>query len=78
MGQSICASLSHTHYLNEVGMLKVPANGSTEGSCQSCSGSAVIGNPTGVFCEASRGSAGLTGITRVGVAVNGVIQEKAV
>ena len=36
----------------------------------------MIGNPTGVFREASRGSAALIGITRVGVAVNGVIQEK--
>ena len=25
MDQLICASLSHTHYLYEVGMLKVPA-----------------------------------------------------
>ena len=26
MDQLICASLSHTHYVYEVGMLKVPAN----------------------------------------------------
>ena len=38
----------------------------------------VFGSPTGDFCEASRGSAALTGNTRIGVAVNGVIQEKAV
>ena len=28
MDQLICASLSHTHYWYEVGMLKVPANAS--------------------------------------------------
>ena len=27
MDQLLCASLSHTHYWYEVGMLKVPANG---------------------------------------------------
>ena len=38
----------------------------------------MVGYPTEDFREASRGSAALTGITRVGGAVNGVIQEKAV
>ena len=37
----------------------------------------MIGNPNGDSREASRGSAASTGITRVGLAANGVIQEKA-
>ena len=35
----------------------------------------LLENPTGDFREASRGTAALTGITRVGVAVYGVIEK---
>ena len=40
--------------------------------------SILIGNPTRDFREALQGSASLTEITRVGVAVNGIIQEKTI
>ena len=33
MGQLICASLSHTHYWCEVGMLKVPAMQTVDATC---------------------------------------------